>query len=482
MDLTRLNKAYDPENFRKTGHELIDLLADYLAEIRDGNNIPANPWIPPTESLDYWKADLENARADSVSGLFRQILDRGVHLHHPRYMGHQISPAAPVAALAGMVNDLMNNGMGVYEMGVSGTAIEHLVIGIFARALGFDERAGGFLTSGGTLANLTALLTARSVKAAAPVWQNGGGPSYALMVSEEAHYCVDRAVRIMGWGEAGIIKIPVNDQFQMRTDQLPAHYEAARAKGLEVIAVVGSACSTSTGAFDDLEAIAGFCQSNHLWFHVDGAHGSALALSEKYRNRVAGLHLADSVVMDFHKMLMTPSVTTALIYKDGMNSFRTFSQQAQYLFDRTEEGEWYNLAKRTFECTKLMMGLKVYSILRTHGMAFFEDCVTRLCDLGQAFAGLILDSDDFDLAVKPECNIVCFRYKPGGAHAGLDALNERIRKQLLQDGTFYIVQTRLKGESWMRCTLSNPFTTPKEIGDLMEKIRLCAREISQIIS
>lgn len=477
MDLSRVNKAFDPEDFRKNGHELVDMLADYLHATRNENQMPANPWTPPTESLAFWQNDFNQAaEGNAPTDLFRQILEHSVHLHHPKYMGHQISPAAPVAALAGLLNDLLNNGMGVYEMGVSGTAVEHLVIRIFAQALGFDERAGGILTSGGSLANLTALLTARSIKAQAPVWQNGGGPTYALMVSEEAHYCVDRAVRIMGWGEAGIIKIPVNEQFQMRTELLPAFYEAALAKGLEVIAVVGSACSTSTGAFDDLEAIADFCQSNNLWFHVDGAHGAALALSAKYRPVVNGLSRADSVAMDFHKMLMTPSVTTALICKDGRDSFRTFSQQAQYLFDRTEEGEWYNLAKRTFECTKLMMGLKVYSILRTYGMAFFEDCVTRQCDLGQEFSELIHRSDDFELATKVHCNIICFRYHPRGKQMDLNTVNETIRKYLLQNGTFYIVQTRLKAESWLRCTLSNPFTTLLELEGLLSLIRNYARE------
>ncbi|HMQ62109.1 MAG TPA: aminotransferase class V-fold PLP-dependent enzyme [Flavilitoribacter sp.] len=471
-----LRSAYDPEAFRRNGHELVDLLADYLSALESENEIPANAWIPPQDSLEFWERELNAASGNTPVQFFGKVMARSVHLHHPRYMGHQISPPAPVAALAGFLGDFLNNGMGVYEMGVSGTPIEHIVIKTVAGELGFDERSGGYLTSGGSLANLTALLAARSIKSTEPVWETGNGRGLALMVSEEAHYCVDRAARIMGWGAKGIIKIPVNDRFQMRTELLPQYLEKARRDDLTVLAVVGSACSTSTGAFDDLESIGQFCRDNGLWFHVDGAHGAALGLSPAYRSVVKGLNQADSVAMDFHKMLMTPSVTTALIFKDGLNSFRTFNQQAQYLFDRAEEGEWYNLAKRTFECTKLMLGLKVYAILQSHGMAFFADCVTRLCDLGKAFANLIRETSDFELAVEPACNIVCFRYKPPGWSGDPDYLNEGLRKALLLDGTYYVVQTRLKNHSWIRCTLSNPFTTETELTGLLRKIRTLAAD------
>ncbi|MCB0630804.1 MAG: pyridoxal-dependent decarboxylase [Saprospiraceae bacterium] len=467
-----LQAAYSSDNFREQGHLLIDQLADYLEAVRQADtSLNAINYSDPEKAMQYWKNDLTGAEPGEMQSMFAKALDHSVKLMHSKYMGHQISPPVPVATLAGLLGDFLNNGMGVYEMGVSGTTTEQIVVEAVARQLGFSEEAGGFITSGGTLANLTALLAARKLKAKDNIWQEGYRGQLALMVSEEAHYCVDRAARIMGWGDAGIIKVPVDAQFRMRTDQLDQCYQKALEEGKEVIAVVGSACTTATGSFDDLGAIADFCRRHNLWFHVDGAHGAALAFSHKYAATVRGLEKADSVAMDFHKMLLTPSVTTALIFRRGGDSYQTFSQQAEYLFNR-KEPEWYNLAKRTFECTKLMIGFKAYSIIRTYGLSLFDEYVTHVCDLGQKLAQLVNDTEHMELPVIPACNIVCFRYEPPGLDDDrLSNLNERIRQTLLEDGEYYIVQTRLKGKLYLRCTLTNPFTTELELSGLLEKVK-----------
>ncbi|MCB0586948.1 MAG: aminotransferase class V-fold PLP-dependent enzyme [Phaeodactylibacter sp.] len=473
---TLIQQAYDPEAFRRAGHELIDLLAGHLTSVQARDGLPAIPFVSPEEEYAFWQKDYQENQCGSPSGLFQSILDRSIRVQHPRYMGHQISPAAPMAALASLVDGLLNNGMGVYEMGAAGTAIERLVVKAVAEKMGFGEAADGVLTSGGTLANLTALLAARSVRAPASVWREGHQDKLALLVSEEAHYCVDRAVRIMGWGEGGIIKVPADKQYRMRADLLEESLQQARADGKTVIAVVGSACSTSTGSFDDLEAIAGFCEQHGLWFHVDGAHGGALCFSSKHRPLLSGIERADSVVMDFHKMLLTPAVATALIFRNGQHSFRTFSQKAQYLWEKETDEEWHNLAKRTFECTKLMMGLKAYTLLRTYGPELWEQYLEQVMNLGRQFALLVRETEDFELAIEPSCNIVCFRYHPAGIEGeDINALNEAVRQGLLEEGRFYIVKTNLHGSTYLRVTLSNPFTTESDIRELLGTIEAIAK-------
>ena len=470
-----IHQAFDPEAFRRQGHELVDLLAGYLRAVRQNEEEPAIPFTPPEAEYAFWQQDYQHNRGGSPLELFASVLERSVRVQHPRYMGHQISPAAPLAALASLVDGLLNNGMGVYEMGAAGTAIERLVVKTVARQMGFGENADGVLTSGGTLANLTALLAARSVKSPSPVWQEGHREQLALMVSEEAHYCVDRAVRIMGWGEGGIIRVPADGRYCMQAGRLEEYLRKARREGKTVIAVVGSACSTSTGSFDELEAIADFCQKHGLWFHVDGAHGGALCFSEKHRSLLAGIERADSVAMDFHKMLLTPAVATALIFRDGQHSFRTFSQKAQYLWERETDEEWFNLAKRTFECTKLMMGLKAYALLRTYGPELWAQYLDRVMELGRRFATLAQETDGVELAVDPQCNIVCFRYHPEGMEGeALNALNEAIRQALLEEGRFYIVKTNLRGSTYLRVTLSNPFTTEADIRALLGSVAAIA--------
>jgi len=465
-----LKTAFDPEAFRREGHALIDILADYLADAQsDTFSTPVIPWREPEEQYRFWKEEaLMAGEAPAVSEYLKKVLAESIHLHQPRYMGHQVCPPAPAAALAGLLAAFLNNGMAVYEMGGPATAIERLVIEEVARQFGFGPEAGGLLTSGGTLANLTALLAARSRFAGVDVWREGHHKPLALMVSEEAHYCVDRAARIMGWGDEGIIKVPVHANFKMRTELLEPLYQEAKARGVEVIAVVGSACTTSTGSFDDLAAIGSFCRKHGLWFHVDGAHGAALTYSSTHRHILAGLETADSVALDFHKMLMTPALTTALVFRQNDDSYRTFSQRAQYLFGE-EEREWYNMAKRNFECTKLMMSVKAYVLMRNYGPSLFAEYVDRVVANGQAFADMVRARPQWELAVQPECNIVCFRFKlPGMDEAGTDALNRRIRRAVLEDGRFYIVQTNLHGRTWLRVTLTNPFTEEKEMQELLE--------------
>ena len=150
------------------------------------------------------------------------------------------------------------------------------------------------MTSGGTLGNLTALLCARQVKIEEDVWEEGyGGQQYGFMVSSEAHYSVGREIKVMGMGNHGIVKVPVDSRFRMRSDKLEECYQDAQKKGIQIIGVVASSCSTSTGSYDPIDAIADFCESRSLWLHVDGAHGGCVLFSEKHKGLLNGIERAE---------------------------------------------------------------------------------------------------------------------------------------------------------------------------------------------
>lgn len=468
-----LEQVYDPESFRELGHQIVDQLADYLKDAKDGTNIPVVEWHDPEDNLKYWSEyKLENALS-----FFDDIIARSMHVHHKSFMGHQVAPAAPLSALAGLVSSIMSNGMAVYEMGPSSSAIEKVVTTKLARAMGYKDHSDGFLTSGGTLANLTALLTARSKIADLDVWNEGHeNQKLAVMVSSEAHYCIDRAARIMGLGSHGILKIPVNESFQMRTETLEDELAKANKKGLKVFAIIGSACTTSTGSYDNLNKIADFAEKHGLWLHVDGAHGAAAALTTRFRHLVDGIDRADSITLDCHKMLMTPSVTTALLFKNGRDSYQTFHQRAEYLWEDGNE-EWFNLGKRTFECTKLMMSIKFFCLERVYGMEIFDEYVSRQYGLARQFAELISSRKQFHLGPQPESNIVCFRLVHSDQNEEENNhLNSSIRERLLRKGDFYIVQTKLGGQVFLRTTLMNPFTTADDLGNLLDEIEALAQE------
>ena len=471
-----LKKVYSPKDFKCNGRQLIDDLAKHLSQVFGENQHRVIPWKEPNESLAFWKDFLKNGKSEEF---FEQVLKHSTHVHHPKYIGHQISPAAPITLLTAMISAALNNGTAVYEMGLVTNPMERIITELLCDKIGYDDNSSGFLTSGGTLANLTALLSARKAKVHTDVWNEGHTKPLGIMVSEEAHYCIERAVKIMGLGEQGIIKVPTKSDFSMDISVLESHYQQAIQQGIEVFAIVGSAPSTATGILDNLDLIGSFAQKHKLWYHVDAAHGGAALFSSKYKHTLNGISKSDSVVIDGHKMMMMPGITTALVYKDGSASNATFSQKADYLLEDSKEADWYNSGKRTFECTKNMMALHWFSLLKSYGEEVFDEFVTTLYDLGKVFGKMIMNENRFELATLPMTNIVCFRYSNTqlGTNS-LNRINAQIRQELLEDGEFYIVQTKLRGMHYLRVTIMNPFTTEKHLGQLLEKVKNLAEKIS----
>lgn len=468
-----LKNAYSPERFRKRGHQLIDQLADHLHSQIHIKSTPTLEWHIPEDERLYWTDFLENG---DETDLFAQVLKRTTSVHNPKCIGHQVTPTIPITALTAMISGLLNNGMAIYEMGMAPSAMERIVTDLLCKKIGYATDSRGFLTSGGTLANLTALLSARKAKVKHDIWNQGHDQALGILVSEEAHYCVARAAKIMGLGEKGILTIPVTRDFKMDTSLLDREFQKAMDNGIQVFAIVGSAPSTATGVYDDLVAIGTFAKNHDLWFHVDGAHGGAAIFSEKYKNTVAGIELADSVVIDGHKMMMLPTITTALLFKNGNHSHATFSQKADYLLVQSEDEDWYNKAKRTFECTKTMMSMHWYTMLKIYGEGIFEEYVTHLYDMGTLFGSILAKEPNFELGVEPNSNIVCFRYVDHKLNdENLNDLNAKIRQHLLEEGEFYIVHTKLRGLQYLRCTIMNPFTSADHFKSLLAKIKRIAK-------
>ncbi|RMG78459.1 MAG: pyridoxal-dependent decarboxylase [Bacteroidetes bacterium] len=477
----RLKEAYDPEKFREQGHRIIDLLADHLAQIRTpAPSEKVFDWASPDALLERWQARADDPTGAAFATFAESVLKETTRLHHPNFMGHQTSVPAPPAALGELLGGFLDVGMGVYEQGNVGVVLERILIKKLATEMGMDaEKADGFFTSGGTLGNLTALLCARKVMAGEDIWREGmSGKQYAFIASEAAHYSIDRAVRVMGMGEKGLVLAPVNKAWQMETTCLEDCFERACREGIEVLGVVSSNCATAVGSNDSIDRIADFCEARNLWLHVDAAHGGLAIFSKKYRHLLQGIHRADSVIMDFHKMGMVPTLVTALIFKNGHHSFQTFAQKASYLWDDADSEEWYNLGKRTFELTKTTMSYRVYALWKMYGSAVFGQNVDSLYDLAQVLTEKLSARPRFEMPVaRPESNIVCFRLvEKGYSEAFLDELNARIRTRLLERGRFFIVQTRLGGRLYLRVALMNPFTTPDRLDGLLDEVEQIARE------
>jgi L-2,4-diaminobutyrate decarboxylase len=476
---TTIPEQFGPENFRHQGHILVDTLADYLKDALSGKEMAVLPWSDPESLADYFSLDSKGGEKEPFDEYIKRIINNSIHIHHPHYIGHQVTSPLPLPVLAQFCTTLLNNGAAVYEMGPVNMAMERNVIKKFGSLIGYRNGFDGIFTHGGTAGNLTAMLAARQSKTDYNIWEEGvqQKDKPGFMISEQAHYSIGRNVKIMGLGEDSIIKIPSDSQYRMRTDLLEELKADAEKKGIKVISVVASSCSTATGSYDDLETIADFCEKHNLWLHIDGAHGMGVLFSEKYRNLAKGVERADSVVIDFHKMLLVPALNTLVMFRNGEKSFETFAQKASYLFKKSEKNVWFNSAIRTIECTKSALGIIAYTAVKYYGGDYFRHYIDDRYDLASKFAGIIIEEESFELATYPQSNIVCFRYtdkKKGDAD--LNIINSSIRDRIVKEGSFYIVQAELNGKIWLRLTIINPVTSEVHLKLLLTRILEIAHE------
>ncbi|WP_277638463.1 pyridoxal phosphate-dependent decarboxylase family protein [Bacteroides graminisolvens] len=456
-----LSLAFDTNAFEETGTALIKFLTGTFA---NADQRAVIPYKTPEEQYRYWKDDFRN-QGDPLN-LFKDVVDKSILYHHPHYMGHQTAVPALPTVLASLVVDFLSNGMGVYEVGMVGNTMERVICEHLCQKLGMGTDAGGFVTSGGTLATLTVILTARAHYMHHLSKKPSDKDKLAIITSEQSHYCIERAALTMGISPDRVIKIPVDEHFRMRTDVLEDSYRVATEAGKKVFCIVASAPSTSTGTYDDLETIGRFCRAEGVWFHADGAHGAPAIFSEKYKYLLKGIELADSIVMDFHKMMLTPGISTAVLLRNRADAFETFRQEAEYLWEK-QDFEWQHGGKSTFECTKSMSILKVYTLFKQFGDRIFEEFIDYQYDLTREFARLVKVNPHFEVAHEPDSNILCFRYTNC---ENPNEVNAEIRKRLTVEGSFYIVQTSLGGNFYLRVTLLNPKTTAIHIEKLLETI------------
>src|SRR5690606_37508915 len=185
-----------------------------------------------------------------------------------------------------------------------------------------------------------------------------------------------------------------------------------------VIAVAATAGCTPTGSIDPLQEIGRYCQTHGLWLHVDGAHGASLLLSSRCRAQLDGIALADSLTWDGHKLLYMPAAVSAVLFRNAADSYAAFAQDASYLFHgETPEAEAYNVSYRTLECTKRMMGLKLWAAFSLYGVEGLGALVEEVCERARLFAELVTAHPQFELLMAPQTNIVCFRHPQPGLDA-----------------------------------------------------------------
>ncbi len=454
---------------------ILELAAAYFADTRRGEG-PVSTWHSAQVIADRLAGPMpRGARAlsDVARRLSSLLLEDVNRLAHPMYIGHQVSSPLPAAVWTEALISALNQSQAVREMSPSFTPLEHQVIAWMTDLVGWDEQAGGTMTSGGTEATFAALLAARS-RAVPDVWTNGLGANVPVVVcGEHTHYAVSRAAGEMGLGLSRVITIP-SRALCLDTDALRERLTALRATGTRVMAVVATAGCTATGSFDDLEAVADLCDEfadDHgpLWLHVDAAHGGAAMLSPTHRHRVRGLVRARSLAWDPHKTLLLPLSAGMVLVRDQDDLTRAFAQEAPYLFSSGSDAQVWDMGPRSFQCSRRADVLKLWVAIERYGSDNLARLYDRLCRMAQTLHGLLSARSDFTPLHEPMSNILCFAWTPPGvAAADLDTLTTALRERYNRSGRGWITATTLDGRRVLRITVMNARTDETHLAKLVD--------------
>ena len=377
---------------------------------------------------------------ERVLAYMAQCVDRpGFTTASGRFMAYIPGGAQPYAALGDFLAAVSNKYSGFASASPGAVRIENACADWLAKVIGYPEGSGGTLTSGGSLANLTAIVAAREARD-----PDGGG---AIYVTRFAHYCVDKALKIAGRGRAPKRVISTDSEHRMSLDALESEIERDIAAGIRPWLVVASAGTVDTGAIDPLPKIADLCAKHGIWFHVDGAYGGLFAICDTGREKLNGIERADSVALDPHKTLFLPYGTGAVLVRDRNHLLEAFSASADYIRPLGESAVGPSPADLSGELTRHFRALRLWLPLQVAGVAAFRAAQEEKLALARYLHMRLADLPNFDPGPEPQLSVVAFRCGKD------DDFNERLIQRLQREGRVMLSGTRIEGKFYIRCAI-----------------------------
>ena len=378
----------------------------------------------------------------------------------PRFMAYIPGGGVPFAALGDLLAATSNKYSGFASASPGAVRIENACVAWLASVVGFPAEAAGTLTSGGSIANLTAVVAAREARD-----PEGGG---AIYLTRFAHYCVDKALRIAGRGRSPRRVIATDDAHRMSVEALEEALEQDRRNGVRPWLVVASAGTVDTGAIDPLHEIAELCRRHGAWLHVDGAYGGLFALCDEGREKLRGIDQADSVALDPHKTLFLPYGTGAALVRDGKLLQDAFSASGEYIRPLGESEVGPSPADLSPELTRHFRALRLWLPLQVAGIAAFRSAQSEKLALANYFHARLIELGGFDAGPEPQLSVVAFRYLPRNGDA--DAFNERLMQHIQQEGRLMMSGTRIDGTYYLRCAILSFRTHLDHVDDAIEAV------------
>jgi aromatic-L-amino-acid decarboxylase len=456
--------------------DLLDQVTAYSRQYLEG--IAGEPAFGLADGRALYESPLaeEGTGLAEALALLRDNVDcSGINTTSGKFMGYIPGGGLFPAALGDYLAAVTNRYAGHFFASPGAVRIENMLLQWMASAVGYPASALGNLTSGGSAANLLAIVAARDTYAIA-------GPKLdrsVVYLTEHAHHSVEKALHVAGLSGCIRHEVPVDANYRMDAQALEMAIVSDQMAGLIPWLIVAAAGTTDTGAVDPLAEIAAIAVDHDLWFHVDGAYGAFFALCPEGRATLTGMEASDSLVLDPHKALFLPYGTGAVLVKDGNQLYASQNYKAAYMQDIPEEIEEVSPAELSFELTKHFRGLRLWLPLKLFGLAPFRAALSEKIHLARYFHDQIQRADGFETGPAPDLSVVTYRYLPPRGDA--DEFNQRLVKEIQQAGKLFINSTRVGQRFVLRLAILSFRTHLEHVDEALEVLSwTAARLVEQI--
>lgn len=465
------------DEFRATGYALIDRLVDFFEHISD------RPVTTRTSGQELWHLLQQRplpqkgiAAGQVLSNATDLLLEHSLFNGHPKFHGYITSSPAPIGALADLLATAVNPNTGANILSPMATEIEKQTIKWLAEFIGLGPGYSGLLVSGGNMANFTAFLAARTVKAPKTIKEDGISDSMKLLVycPKTTHTWVEKAVTLFGLGLKSIRWIETDKDNKMNNEVLEKTITEDLKNGFKPIMVVGTAGDVSTGQVDDLKGIAKICKQYDLWFHIDGAYGAPAVIVPELKNLFAGMEEADSIALDPHKWLYAPLEAGCTLVKDPNHLIETYSSHPVYYnFDANDGPPMTNFYEYGLQNSRGFRALKVWAALQQIGREGYITSIREDVELSRLLF-LLADKNEELEAISQNLSIATFRYVPKGSDElsdeVLNKLNQDLVNNLQHNGDLFLSNAVVDDKYCMRSCIVNFRTTEKDIYEMIDII------------
>ena len=455
-----------PAEMRALGYRVVDLIADHFARLADKPvGAKGDPAVLRPAFLEPPPAAPGSADA-ILSRLENDVFSHILNICHPRFFAFVPSPSNFASVMADALAAGFDVFNGSWLGGSAAAALELAVIDWFRSWCGFPEEAGGLFVSGGSMANLTALVAARHAKLAD---RTDGAVIY---YSDQTHSSIDRALRVIGFFPEQIRRIPSDDEYRLPMEVLAERVKEDLAAGLRPFAVIGNAGTTNTGAIDPLGEIAAFCKAEDLWMHIDGAYGAAAVISDRGKRLLRGIEAADSLSFDPHKWLFQPIECGCVLLRDAALLKKTYRIMPEYLADVHRNITEVNPCDYGIQLTRGFRALKVWMSIQYFGLDAFRAAVERGFVLAEIAERKLRDMANWELVTPAQMGIVCFRRREVD-----EKFYPRLHDAMLRDGFALATSTVLNGRTALRLCTINPRTTEEDISNTLDWLDALAESV-----